>query len=105
MSLNPSMITPSGTDDIPEHLASGLRYQRPGVLLMFNGLPAPQEQTLELAYPLTPLLNPITLPSVHSERLFINITVNRVCRLFSILGQVLGAAGHASQTKSKFQPQ
>ena len=72
---------------------------------MFNGLPAPQEETLELAYPLTPLLNPITLPSVHSERLFINITVNRVCRLFSISGRVLEAAGHASQTKSKFQPQ
>ena len=90
MSLNPSTIPPGGTDAIAEPLASGLRYRRPGVLRMFNGLPAPQEETLEPSYALTPLPNPITLPSVQSERLFINITVNRVCRLFSILGLGFG---------------
>jgi len=80
-------------DAITEPLASGLRYRRPGILRMFNGLPAPQEETLEPLYPLTPLLNPITLPkqpNIHSEWLFINITVNRIGRLFSILGLGFG---------------
>jgi hypothetical protein len=66
MSLDP-LIKSSGTDAIMEPLASGLRYRRPGVLRMFNGLPAPQEETLEPSYPLTPLPNPITLPRIHSE--------------------------------------
>lgn len=57
---------------------------------MFNGLPIPHEETLEPSYPLAPLPNPVALPSTRSERLIINITVNRVCRLFSILGLGFG---------------
>ena len=72
-------------DTTTEPLASGLRYRGTGVLRMFNGLPVPHEETLEPSYPLTPLPNPVALPSRPSEHLFINITVNRVCRLVSIL--------------------
>jgi len=73
-------------DDSTEPLASGLRYRGTGLLRMFNGLPVPREETLEPSYELEPLPNPAALPSRPCERLFINITVNRVCRLFSILG-------------------
>ena len=69
-----------------EPLANGLRYRGTGLLRMFNGLPVPREETSEPSYPLTPLPNPASLPSRPSERLFINITVNRACRLLSILG-------------------
>jgi hypothetical protein len=73
-------------DTTTEPLASGLRYRGTGVLRMFNGLPVPHEETLEPSesYELTPP-NSVALPSRPSEHLFINITVNRVCRLVSIL--------------------
>ena len=77
-------------DTTTEPLASGLRYRGTGVLRMFNGLPVPHEETLEPSYPLTPLPNSVALPSRPSEHLFINITVNRVCRLVSILALGLG---------------
>ena len=76
-------------DTATEPLASGLRYRGTGVLRMFNGLPVPQEEILE-SYPMTPLPNPVALSSRPSEQLFINITVNRVCRLVSILALGFG---------------
>lgn len=66
-------------DTTTEPLASGLRYRGTGVPRMFDGR---HEGTLEPSYPLP---NPVALPSRPSEHLFINITVNRVCRLVSIL--------------------
>lgn len=72
-------------DTTSEPLASGLRYRGTGVLRIFNGLPVPHEETLEPSYALRPLPIPVVEPSRPSERLFINITVNRVCRLVSIL--------------------
>ena len=74
-------------DTTTEPMASGLRYRGTGVLRMFNGLPVPHEETLEPSesYALTPLPSSVPLSSRPSEHLFINITVNRVCRLVSIL--------------------
>jgi hypothetical protein len=62
---------------------------------MFDGLPAEphEEKPLNSSYPMTtlplPIQNPVAPPrqsSRPSEQLFINITINRVCRLCSILG-------------------
>ena len=80
--LNGSLLMDINT----QLLASGLRYRGTRLLQMFNGLPVPHEETVETSYPLTTLPNPAALPSRPSERLFINITVNRVCRFLSILG-------------------
>jgi len=71
-------------DASTETLASSLRCWGIRILRMFNGLPVPHEETL--GRPPTPLPNPVAQPTKASERLSINITVNRVRRLFSILG-------------------
>jgi hypothetical protein len=88
--LNPSITTPSPTDVVTETLASGLQRRRPGtrILQIFNGLPDPQEETLDSSHQPTPLPNPVA--SIPSERLSIKITINRVCRIFSILGLGFG---------------
>lgn len=75
----------------------------PEVLQIFNRLPDPHKETLEPSYPLTPVPNPIVLPSIHPERLSINITVNCVCRILSILDLGFGG-GWSCLPDSEFLP-